>query len=426
MKLIKILSIFFGSFMIFALALSLIFPKTAGEENTTSGSCVIIGFSIAILSSVFLTSKKYPKLKKAGDRIAMFFSVFFALAIASAYIFRKTDSGATAVPSWYIIILLTVPTVFTALYGKIHASGKSLIFRISSLIGSNNFVTKKVSLKKSEESEFKAPRTKKKQMQLADELISKTNTYVSLANESDCVSLFILWYDKALDSISKLTYLSKAKFKGSPKADYRRLQDEFQWHLCDAIVRAKEATVSEIKEKYKNSREFQRKAFESFEGDIKSVQSRFSADTSVLANDSIEEIRKLVRSKETYSLNMNNSISCIDRMDGVEFEKWCANLLGNNGFSDVQVTPSSGDQGVDVIAEKDGIRYAIQCKCYSSDLGNTPVQEVNTGKTIYHCQIGVVMTNRYFTKGAKEAASATGVLLWDRDKLTQMLEYSGV
>lgn len=421
MKLIKIVSIFFGSFMVFALCLSLIFPQTAGEENTMSGMCVIIGFSTAILSSVFLTSKKYPKLKKAGDRIALFFFLFFAMAIASAYIFGKTDSGTTTVPGWYVIILLVVPSVCTVLYGKMQTSGKTLRFIISSFISSKN-----LSIKKSEASEFEAPRTKKKQMQLAEELISKTNTYVSLANESDCVSLFILWYDKALDSISKLTYLNKAKFKGSPKDDYRRLQDEFQWHLCDAIVRAKEATVSEIKEKYKNSREFQRKTFESFESDIQSVKDRFSNDTAELASESIEEVRKLVGSKIAQSQYEDDSILSIDGMDGVVFENWCANLLRNNGFSDVQLTPSSGDQGVDVIAEKDGIRYAVQCKCYSSDLGNTPVQEVNTGKTIYHCQIGVVMTNRYFTKGAKEAASATGVLLWDRDKLTQMLEYSGV
>ena len=114
-------------------------------------------------------------------------------------------------------------------------------------------------------------------------------------------------------------------------------------------------------------------------------------------------------------------LSKIDLMEGHEFEHWCADLLKKNSFSNVKLTPISGDQGVDILAEKDGIRYAVQCKCYSSDLGNTPIQEVNTGKTVYHCQIGVVMTNRYFTKGAKDAADATGVLLWDRNKLKQMM-----
>lgn len=117
-------------------------------------------------------------------------------------------------------------------------------------------------------------------------------------------------------------------------------------------------------------------------------------------------------------------LSQIDSMGGIEFEQWCADLLEKNGFSIIQVTKQSGDQGADVIAQKDGIRYAIQCKRYSSDPGNKPVQEVNTGKMVYHCQIGVVMTNRYFTKGAKEAAEATGVLLWDRDALIKLIEKS--
>lgn len=110
----------------------------------------------------------------------------------------------------------------------------------------------------------------------------------------------------------------------------------------------------------------------------------------------------------------------IDNMEGHDFEYWCADLLRGNGFTGVSVTRGSGDQGVDVLAEKDGQRYAIQCKRYSSKLGNTPIQEVYTGKAIYNCQIAVVMTNNYFTSGAIEAARATGVLLWDRDKLLSM------
>ncbi len=112
----------------------------------------------------------------------------------------------------------------------------------------------------------------------------------------------------------------------------------------------------------------------------------------------------------------------IDFMEGHQFEYWCADLLRKIGFQDVEVTRGSGDQGVDILAVKGGIKYAIQCKCYSSDLGNKPIQEINTGKMIYRCQIGAVMTNRHFTAGGKEAAEATGVLLWDRDWIRAALE----
>lgn len=119
-----------------------------------------------------------------------------------------------------------------------------------------------------------------------------------------------------------------------------------------------------------------------------------------------------------------NPMSIVDHMEGHDFERWCANLLAKSGFANVAVTPGSGDQGVDITAEKDGVFYAIQCKCYSSDLGNKPVQEVYAGKEMYGCQVGVVMTNRYFTDGARILAKKTRVLLWDRDKLQELIRNS--
>ncbi|MBQ7908473.1 MAG: restriction endonuclease [Elusimicrobiaceae bacterium] len=111
----------------------------------------------------------------------------------------------------------------------------------------------------------------------------------------------------------------------------------------------------------------------------------------------------------------------VDLMEGHEFERWCSGLLLKNGFDKADVTPGSGDQGVDILAEKDGVHYAIQCKCYSHDLGNTPVQEVYAGKEMYRCHVGVVMTNQFFTAGAKQLADQTRVLLWDRDKLKSLI-----
>ena len=111
----------------------------------------------------------------------------------------------------------------------------------------------------------------------------------------------------------------------------------------------------------------------------------------------------------------------IDGMNGHDFEHWCAELLRRNGFTNVSVTPGSNDQGIDELAYKDGLKYGVQCKCYSNDLGNKPVQEATAGRAVYGCDIAIVMTNRHFTKGAVEAAKATGVWLWDRDKLAQMV-----
>ena len=51
--------------------------------------------------------------------------------------------------------------------------------------------------------------------------------------------------------------------------------------------------------------------------------------------------------------------------DGIEFEHWCANQIEAQGWV-VSVSKASGDQGVDVVAERDRKRVAIQCKRYSN------------------------------------------------------------
>lgn len=126
--------------------------------------------------------------------------------------------------------------------------------------------------------------------------------------------------------------------------------------------------------------------------------------------------------KYSVNIDVENEVIPFDNMEGHAFEQFCAAVLAKNGFEDIRVTQGSGDQGVDIIAYKDYVKYGIQCKCYSSDIGNRAVQEVFAGKTYYQCHVGVVLTNRYFTKSAKELAQRNGVILWDRDRLLEMVE----
>lgn len=118
-------------------------------------------------------------------------------------------------------------------------------------------------------------------------------------------------------------------------------------------------------------------------------------------------------------INMYNNK--IDYMTGEDFEAYVATILGNIGFANIQLTKGSGDQGVDIIAEKDGMKYAFQCKRYDKPVGNKAVQEVFAGKFFYHCHAAVVVTNNYFTQSAKELANENGVVLWDRDKLNSII-----
>lgn len=117
----------------------------------------------------------------------------------------------------------------------------------------------------------------------------------------------------------------------------------------------------------------------------------------------------------------NTTMPDFDCMEGHNFEHFCADLLQGNGYTNVDVTKGSGDQGIDVIACKEGIKYGIQCKCYSSDVGNKAVQEAYAGKAFYNCHVAVVLTNRHFTSSAKDLAEKSGVLLWDREKMLELV-----
>ncbi len=113
------------------------------------------------------------------------------------------------------------------------------------------------------------------------------------------------------------------------------------------------------------------------------------------------------------------------RLDGPEFEAYVALVLRDNGFKHVELTKGSGDQGVDILAERNGKTYAIQCKNYEGAVGNFAVQEAYAGAEYYGCEVAAVICPGEFTRGAKELARATGVLLWDERKLSRMMRNSG-
>jgi len=114
--------------------------------------------------------------------------------------------------------------------------------------------------------------------------------------------------------------------------------------------------------------------------------------------------------------------SDIDLMEGHDFEYFCADLLRKKGFQEVEVTKGSGDYGIDILAQKDGVTYGIQCKCYATPVGVKAVQEAYAGRDYYDCMVGVVLTNQYFTTPAVEVAKKLKIMLWDRGYLESMME----
>ena len=115
-------------------------------------------------------------------------------------------------------------------------------------------------------------------------------------------------------------------------------------------------------------------------------------------------------------------IYLFEEMDGHDFEFFCADLLRKRGFEEVEVTRGSGDYGIDILAEKEGVTYAIQCKRYAGPVGVKAIQEAYAGRDYYDRMVGAVLTNQYFTTPAVEAAKKLKILLWDGGYLESMME----
>ncbi len=113
----------------------------------------------------------------------------------------------------------------------------------------------------------------------------------------------------------------------------------------------------------------------------------------------------------------------LDALSGAEFEAWIAEVLTAAGFRTEDIR-TSGDFGVDVIAEIDGVRFGIQAKRYSSNVGNSAVQEANAGAEFHRCDVPAVVTQSGFTRAAIAQAerSQPPCLLVGRDDIHEMAE----
>ena len=110
------------------------------------------------------------------------------------------------------------------------------------------------------------------------------------------------------------------------------------------------------------------------------------------------------------NIHCETNLRFYEGMAGEDYEQLCMDILVKCGW-DVSPTKKTGDQGVDLLAIKNNVRVAIQCKRYSKSIGNSAVQEVISGKLIYRAHYGVVVSNVPYTKAAKELSEAGNIKL---------------
>jgi hypothetical protein len=116
------------------------------------------------------------------------------------------------------------------------------------------------------------------------------------------------------------------------------------------------------------------------------------------------------RSKRREHLQAVAAFRWDPNMNPIEFERHCADFLNLSGWA-ATTTRGSGDQGIDVLAEKAGLRVVLQCKKYGRPVGNKAVQEAHAAKAFARAHKAAVVSNMGYTPAAHRLAKSTGVLL---------------
>ena len=142
---------------------------------------------------------------------------------------------------------------------------------------------------------------------------------------------------------------------------------------------------------------------------ISNAQEELAASESKLAKYRVlEEERK---KKNAFEIRASNLWREPWRnLRGVAFERFIACVFKHLGYQ-IEETPVSGDQGVDLIVFVGERRIAVQVKGYADAVSNSAIQEVVAGMKFHRCSSTCVVTNSRFTKSALQLASANDCFL---------------
>jgi restriction system protein len=109
----------------------------------------------------------------------------------------------------------------------------------------------------------------------------------------------------------------------------------------------------------------------------------------------------------------------VSTLDPTGYEAYCTHVLNESGWQ-ATMTKATGDQGIDIVATRNGKKAVFQCKLYSSPVGNDAVQEANAGRAFAKADYAFVVSNTEFTPAAIELANTCAVHLIHHTNLADL------
>ena len=129
---------------------------------------------------------------------------------------------------------------------------------------------------------------------------------------------------------------------------------------------------------------------------------------------------------KTLRLNENElNIKKLDSMSPRAFEFFVAGLLREWNAKDIEVTPSVGDHGADIVGYYNGDRFIVECKKYSPNhrVGAREVRNMVGAMRSFKAKKAMFVTTSYFTKQCyKEFGNDPDIYFIDRNGLKKILE----
>lgn len=125
--------------------------------------------------------------------------------------------------------------------------------------------------------------------------------------------------------------------------------------------------------------------------------------------------------QEQNNIEFDERISDLYNLSPREFEEWTASLFSALGYGKVTLTPQTADKGIDILAEKDGFKIAVQCKKYKGVVGSPLVQQFLGAMQTSEIEKGFFVTTGTFSIEAEKAVLNMPIELWDKISLKRLI-----
>lgn len=129
-----------------------------------------------------------------------------------------------------------------------------------------------------------------------------------------------------------------------------------------------------------------------------------------------------LKEQENRKKMMDQKVEQLYQLTPREFEEWTESPFKSLGFQNVVLTPQSGDKGLDLIAEKDGNKIAIQCKKFKGVVGSPVIQAFAGALQTAEIDKGYFITTGSYSVDAEKMAQDLPIELYNKNTLGDLIE----